>query len=104
MPQTRHQQPIFVAGAGGYIGGRLVPRLLEAGYRVRSLARSPEKLRNRRCGKHPHLEIIQGDILDYPSLLRGLEGCRAAYYLVHSMNQAVADFSPTDRAAAKHLT
>ena len=102
MPNN--QQPIFVAGAGGYIGGRLLPRLLAAGYRVRALARSPEKLRNRRWGKHPQLEIVQGDILDYPCLQQALEGCRAAYYLVHSMNPAVDDFSHTDRVAAMHMT
>ena len=104
MPENHSTQPIFVAGAGGYIGGRLVPRLLDAGYRVRALARSPQKLCNRRWGNHPNLEIVQGDILDYPSLLQGLSGCRAAYYLVHSMNPAVDDFSLTDRAAAMNMT
>ena len=104
MPNIQNSQPIFIAGAGGYIGGRLVPRLLEAGYRVRALARSPEKLRNRRWGNHPQLEIVRGDILNYPSLLQGLEGCRAAYYLVHSMNPSVDDFSHTDRVAAMNMT
>jgi uncharacterized protein YbjT (DUF2867 family) len=103
MPKN-NKQPIFVAGAGGYIGGRLVPRLLAEGYRVRALARSPEKLRNRRWGAHPQLEIIRGDMLDYASLLLGLEGCRAAYYLVHSMNPSVDDFSHTDRVAAMNMT
>ncbi|HEY5672436.1 MAG TPA: SDR family oxidoreductase [Malonomonas sp.] len=104
MSDQPNDQPIFVAGAGGYIGGRLLPRLLAAGYRVRALARSPEKLRNRRWGKHPRLEIIHGDILDYPTLLQALDGCRAAYYLVHSMNPAVDDFSHTDRVAAMNMT
>jgi uncharacterized protein YbjT (DUF2867 family) len=104
MPDNRNTLPIFVAGAGGYIGGRLVPRLLEAGYRVRALARNPEKLRSRRWGDHPRLEIVAGDILDYPSLLQGLDGCRSAYYLVHSMNPAVDDFSHTDRVAAINMT
>jgi uncharacterized protein YbjT (DUF2867 family) len=104
MPNKISEQPIFVAGAGGYIGGRLVPRLLEAGYRVRALARSPEKLRNRRWGKHQNLEIVRGDILDYARLLQTLEGCRAAYYLVHSMNPSVDDFSHTDRVAAMNMT
>ncbi|NOR50111.1 MAG: NAD(P)H-binding protein, partial [Desulfuromonadales bacterium] len=69
---NHNNQPIFVSGGGGYVGGRLVPRLLEDGYRVRALARSPEKLRSRRWGNHPQLEIVHGDILDYPSLLKGL--------------------------------
>ena len=104
MPSPDDKRPIFVAGAGGYVGGRLVPRLLAAGYRVRALARRPEKLRKRRWGHHSQLEIVAGDILDYPSLLQGLEGCRAAYYLVHSMNPAVDDFSHTDRVAAMNMT
>jgi uncharacterized protein YbjT (DUF2867 family) len=104
IPDTHNEPPIFVAGASGYVGGRLVPRLLEAGYRVRALARSPEKLRSRRWGRHPELEIIKGDVLDYPSLLEAVEGCRAAYYLVHSMNPSVDDFSHTDRVAAMHMT
>ena len=35
---------LLVTGATGYIGGRLVPRLLQAGYRVRCLVRDPERL------------------------------------------------------------
>jgi len=104
IPDTHKEKPIFVAGASGYVGGRLVPRLLEAGYRVRALARSPEKIRNRRWGRHPELEIVRGDILDYPSLLIAVEGCRTAYYLVHSMNPEVDDFSHTDRVAAMNMT
>jgi uncharacterized protein YbjT (DUF2867 family) len=104
LSNNHKELPIFVAGGGGYVGGRLVPRLLEDGYRVRALARSTEKLRSRRWGNHPHLEIVHGDVLDYPSLFKGLEGCRAAYYLVHSMNPSVDDFSHTDRVAAMNMT
>ena len=35
---------ILVTGATGYVGGRLVPRLLEAGYRVRLLVRDRTRL------------------------------------------------------------
>lgn len=104
MQSLSQKKLIFVAGASGYIGGRLVPRLLDAGYRVRALARSPGKLRQRRWGSHPELEIVRGDILDEASLQRALEGCQAAYYLVHSMNPAVDDFSHTDRMAAMNMT
>ena len=51
-----NEKPIFVAGATGYVGGRLVPMLLEDGYRVRALARSPAKIRGRPWGGHPLLE------------------------------------------------
>jgi len=45
MPGTPRQtalcKPVLVTGATGYIGGRLAPRLLEAGYRIRCLVREP---------------------------------------------------------------
>ncbi len=94
---------IFVAGATGYIGARLVPRLLDAGYRVRALARVPEKLKNRPWAQHPKLEIVKGDVLDGASLQKALRQCHAAYYLVHSMNPDVSDFASTDRQAAQNM-
>ncbi|WP_303720784.1 SDR family oxidoreductase [Malonomonas rubra] len=97
------KSPIFVAGATGYIGGRLVPRLLDAGYRVRALARAPSKLANRPWANTPNLEIVRGDILDGHSLQRALTGCRSAYYLVHSMGPQVDDFASTDRQAASNM-
>jgi uncharacterized protein YbjT (DUF2867 family) len=96
-------KPIFVAGATGYIGGRLIPRLLEAGYPVRALARAPEKLQNRPWAQHPQLEIVRGDVLDAAELQAAMAGCCAAYYLVHSMNPGVADFAATDRQAAMNM-
>jgi len=96
-------RPIFVAGATGYIGGRLLPRLLEAGYPVVALARAPEKLRNRPWAQHNNLTIVKGDVLDPELLAQALAGCRAAYYLVHSMNPDVKDFSQTDRIAARNM-
>lgn len=38
---------MLVTGATGYVGGRLVPRLLEAGFRVRCLVRDPDRLQGR---------------------------------------------------------
>lgn len=103
MTTAKDPKPIFVAGATGYIGARLVPLLLDAGYHVRALARAPEKLRNRPWAEHPHLEIVKGDVLDKKSLRKGLNQCRAAYYLVHSMNPGVDDFASTDRQAAGNM-
>ena len=94
---------IFVAGATGYIGARLVPRLLDAGYRVRALARAPEKLSNRPWAQHPNLDIVKGDVLDGASLKQALCQCSAAYYLVHSMTPGVSDFAATDRQAAQNM-
>jgi uncharacterized protein YbjT (DUF2867 family) len=103
MPQERDKKPIFVAGATGYIGARLVPLLLDAGYPVRALARAPEKLQNRPWAEHPKLEIVKGDVLVKSSLQKALAGCRAAYYLVHSMTPGVRDFAFTDRQAARNM-
>ena len=97
------EKTIFVAGATGYIGGRLVPRLLEAGYRVRALARAPEKLRNRPWADHPQLEIVAGDVFDSASLQEAMHQCHTAFYLVHSMNPGVADFAAADRQAAINM-
>jgi uncharacterized protein YbjT (DUF2867 family) len=100
---SQPSRPILVAGATGYIGSRLIPRLLEAGYPVRALARAPAKLADRPWSRHPDLEIVRGDLLDRASLHRAAAGCRAVYYLVHSMNPGVADFAATDRTAADNL-
>jgi uncharacterized protein YbjT (DUF2867 family) len=103
MTKEKDLKPIFVAGATGYIGARLVPLLLDAGCHVRALARAPEKLRNRPWAQHPNLEIVKGDVLDQTSLQTALGQCRAAYYLVHSMNPDVGDFASTDRQAARNM-
>ncbi len=103
MTATAQDKPVFVAGATGYIGGRLIPRLLERGYRVRALARNPDKLAARAWADHRNLTIIRGDALAAAALTRAMAGCGAAYYLVHSMNPGVTDFSRTDRTAAENM-
>ncbi len=92
---------VFVTGATGYIGGRLVPRLLEAGCGVRCLARSAEKLASRPWSGSDGVEIIEGDAGD-PAVLRGgMSGCEAAFFLVHSMVAAGADYASRDREMAR---
>ncbi len=92
--------PILVTGATGYIGGRLVPRLLARGYRVRCLVRSAEKLRARRWGAQPGLEVVEGDAGSSAALAAAMQGCSAAYYLVHSMIVAGAAYAERDLALA----
>ncbi|MGE4545229.1 MAG: SDR family oxidoreductase [Pedobacter sp.] len=96
-------KPILVAGATGYIGGRLVPRLLKSGYRIRAICRTPAKLLSRPWATHPDLEVWPADLLDQKMLMQAATGCRAAYYLVHSMGPMVADFAATDRKAAANF-
>jgi uncharacterized protein YbjT (DUF2867 family) len=96
-------QPILVAGGTGYVGGRLIPRLLSKGYRVRALARSPERLRCRPWGKHEQLTVVAGDALDREAFIRAANGCGAAYYLIHSMNARKGGFADADRKAARNM-
>ncbi len=87
---------VAIAGATGYIGGRLAPRLLEAGYEVRCLVRSAGKLQGREWAAHPALEIRETSLEDRDLLAQHLEGCSAAYYLVHSMTSAGAAYQQKD--------
>ncbi|MGQ9920144.1 MAG: SDR family oxidoreductase [Desulfobacca sp.] len=96
-------EPILVTGATGYVGGRLIPQLLQAGYRVRALGRSLKKLQCRPWVSHPNVELVQGDVLDEASLRRAAQGCWAAFYLVHSMLAAPETYTETDRQAARNM-
>jgi uncharacterized protein YbjT (DUF2867 family) len=75
---------ILVTGATGYIASRLIPRLLEAGYRVRCLARRPERLKGRAW--YPKVEVAAGDVTQPDTLPAAMDGVSAAYYLIHSMS------------------
>ncbi|MFF9481740.1 SDR family oxidoreductase [Streptomyces sp. NPDC014733] len=96
---TPPKRPLaLVTGATGYIGGRLVPELLDAGFAVRALARTPQKLRD-----HPwagRIEIRRGDVTDVASVRGALDGVDTAYYLVHALGTGAA-FEETDRRAAR---
>lgn len=86
----------LVTGATGYIGGRLVPRLLAEGHRVRCLVRTPEKLRD--VPWRDQVDVVRGDLLDEGDVRSACEGVDALYYLVHSLS--VGDFARLDRQAA----
>ncbi|MEU5417316.1 SDR family oxidoreductase [Streptomyces clavifer] len=88
----------LVTGATGYIGGRLVPELLEAGHTVRCLARSPEKLRDYPWASR--VEVAKGDVTDDESIGAAMRDIDVAYYLVHALTSG-PDFEKTDRTAAR---
>jgi uncharacterized protein YbjT (DUF2867 family) len=87
----------LITGASGFVGGRLLRRLAGEGRRVRALARDPGRVE-----RLPDVEVVRGDVLAGHGLAAALEGCRTAYYLVHSMEPAAGDhFAVRDRRAAE---
>ncbi len=92
---------IVVTGATGYVGGRLVPRLLAAGYRVRCLVREPRKLDARPWRSSPAVEVLAVDLDDLTQVTAALQGAAAGYWLVHSMIAAAADYHRHDIQLAR---
>ncbi len=74
---------ILVTGATGYIASLLIPQLLEKGYRVRAMARTPERLKKRTWYKQ--VEMIRADVMETKTLAAAMQGVQTAYYLVHNM-------------------
>jgi uncharacterized protein YbjT (DUF2867 family) len=90
---------VLLTGATGYVGGRLLPLLIKNGWRVRCLARDPQRLAARVPSS---VEVVGGDVLNAASLSIAMQGVHAAYYLVHSMG-AAGDFEEQDRIAADNF-
>ena len=82
---------VLVAGASGFVGRRLCPALIEAGYDVRAMTRHPESYEGGGAA-------VYGDVHDPTTLQKTLTGCQAAYYLVHSLDSP--DFERKDADAA----
>ena len=97
---TDKKKKILVTGATGYVGGRLIPRLLNAGYEVRCLVRDETRLRGYTWLSQ--VEVIQADLLDPYSLPPALKDISVAYYLVQGMRGARPDPEP-DQIAARNF-
>jgi uncharacterized protein YbjT (DUF2867 family) len=97
MPE---QVRCLVTGATGYIGGRLVPRLLDEGHHVRALARNPDKLAQ--VPWRQQAEVAGGDLGDVDSLIAAFDGIDVVYYLVHSMGTS-KDFAAEETRAARNV-
>jgi uncharacterized protein YbjT (DUF2867 family) len=85
----------LVTGATGYVGSRLLRRLVAAGRPARALARNPDRLEGL-----AGVEGVPGDLLTGAGLGEALAGCETAYYLVHSMEAGGEGFAERDRRAA----
>ncbi|MEO8576734.1 MAG: SDR family oxidoreductase [Gemmatimonadales bacterium] len=101
MPENHSASLILVTGATGYIGGRLVPRLLSDGQCVRCLVRDTSRLEGRSW--QSEVEIVAADVLNPESLAAAMKGVRVAYYLIHSMG-AGSDFEQRDLDAARNFS
>lgn len=106
------KEQVLVTGATGYIGGLLIPALLERGYRVRALARNSKRLVSRPW--YGQVEIVEGDALQPFTLIKALENVHTAYYLIHSMSngngytaleiQSAKNFaSAAEQAGVQHI-
>lgn len=91
---------ILVTGATGYIGGRLIPRLIEKGYNVTCLVRDKSRV----SGRWPKAKIVEGDIHKFDSIDETLKNIDIAYYLIHSMSAGEHDFEKMDEKAAENFS
>lgn len=88
---------VLVTGATGYVGGRLVPKLLEEGHTVRVLAREPHRLDS--VPWRDDVEMVQGDLQERADVARAMNSIDVVYYLVHSMSSA-GNFEEVERSVA----
>ncbi|HET6270883.1 MAG TPA: NAD(P)H-binding protein, partial [Arthrobacter sp.] len=97
-PDASTPKTVLVTGATGYIGGRLVPRLLEAGHTVKVLVRTPAKIAG--VPWLADVEVVPSSLDDGEALRQALDGVDVLYYLVHSM-AAGAGFEAKEKAMAE---
>jgi uncharacterized protein YbjT (DUF2867 family) len=90
----------LVTGATGYVGARLVPRLLDEGHDVRALARDPGKLAD--VPWQDQAEVARGDLGDLDSLIDAFDAMDVVYYLVHSMGSS-KDFAAEEAGAVANV-
>ncbi len=91
---------VLVTGATGYIGGRLTPKLVQRGHRVRVLVRNADRIRARPWSDQ--VEVAVGDVLAPETLPAAMTGVDCAYYLIHSMSGG-AGFHDLDLTAARNF-
>jgi uncharacterized protein YbjT (DUF2867 family) len=89
---------ILLTGATGAIGGRLLSALLDEGFQVRAMVRSPD-----RADLPDEVEVVKGDVISSEGLEQATRGIDVAYYLIHSMGRSPGDFEANDRLGAANF-
>src|SRR5437868_12995317 len=87
---------ILVSGASGYVGSALIPRLADDGHSVRAFARDASRV-------EADVPVVVGDVVTGAGLDEALDGCDAAYFLIHSMEPGEESFGDRDRRAAENF-
>jgi nucleoside-diphosphate-sugar epimerase len=92
---------VFVTGASGFIGYRLMQELVRRGNVVHALIRGEKpkpppgfSSANQIDFDHPNVRIVRGDITDRESLRRGMEGCSQVYHLAGYAKNWARDLQP----------
>ena len=100
---------ILVTGASGFIGSRLVKRLLSicgtTNWNIRCMTRDPNSI-SRYFNQEDHVEFVRADVQNYPELVKALNGMNVAFYLIHSMEGSSKQwkkFAERDRVAAQNF-
>ena len=101
---------ILVSGASGFIGRRLVRRLLlsrgSTNWSIRCMTRNANSLSGYFQDDRGNLEFVQADVQNYPELVKALAGVDIAFYLIHSMEGSSKEwkkFAERDRNAAENF-
>jgi uncharacterized protein YbjT (DUF2867 family) len=105
---------ILVTGASGFIGSRVVSKLLSLAlssssnknYEILCLSRNRDSLKDRYWKHEDVLKIVEADVNNYPQLVKAMNGVNVAFYLIHSMeglSKEWKEFAQKDRTAAENF-
>ena len=93
---------ILLTGANGYIGMRLLPKLLDMGLEVVCAVRDEKRL-SVDANTRSKIQIVEIDFLDDPKNQQVPKDIDAAYYLIHSMTSSITDFDEKEAQAAQNF-
>jgi uncharacterized protein YbjT (DUF2867 family) len=101
---------VLVTGASGFIGSRVVKRLLAANTncKIRCMTRNTKALSHFFGNDgNDRLEIVNADVQNYSDLIKVMRDVDIAYYLIHSMEGSSKEwkkFAERDRVAAENFS